>query len=409
MLKAILLALNLFCGVYGLWFVGVILLGALKRYSPYPTVAPRKRLAAVIAARNEEAVIAACVGTLRAQKYPRELFDIWVVPNNCTDNTAQAARKAGARVMNCNVPIKCKGDVLAFAFAELLKKEDYDAFCVFDADNLADPGFFQAANDALCSGVNIAQGYRDSKNPADGWIAGGMSLFFWFMNRFFNRGRRALGMSAMLNGTGIVISAELIRKNGWKTFSLTEDLEYTAQCGLLGERIGWMENAVIYDEQPLSLRDSMIQRRRWMAGTLQCLRGYGLKLWGRFFRTGALQAFDFAMFYTGSICQYLGLIAGGFGAAGVCRRLLEAFGWPGPALAALALVLGFCLLSSLAAVALCLLAGGPLRRMLPAILGFGVFLITWMPANLAALVKPRGWRPIAHTSRASLRDLGGRR
>ena len=93
-----LLALNLLGLLYGAYFAGVIVLGMLHRRRPaYPAAPAQRRIAAVIAARNEEGVIAEAVRTLLGQDYPRELFDVWVIPNNCTDDTADAAAAAGAR------------------------------------------------------------------------------------------------------------------------------------------------------------------------------------------------------------------------------------------------------------------------------------------------------------------------
>ena len=407
MVKILLLILNILCGIYGVYFAGIVILGALRRCPDNPAAPARKRIAAVIAARNEAGVIAGSVETLRKQRYPRALYDVWVVPNNCTDDTAAQAAAAGARVLECTVPVKCKGDVLAFAFRELLAQEDYDAFCVFDADNLVDPGFFQAANNALCVGAPIAQGYRDIKNPTESWVAGCMSVFFWFMSRLFNCGRRALGLSAMLNGTGIVISADLIRENGWRTYSLTEDLEYTAQCGLRDEKIGWMNDAIIYDEQPNRFRDSFEQRRRWYAGTLQILGRYGTKLWARAATRRSLQALDFAIFFTGSLTQFIGLVPGLLTVNLVAGWLYGYGRWPLLVGAGLAILLGFCAVCSLAAWVMCRLVRKPAAPMRRAILMFGPFVISWLPANLFGLLRRGGWKPIAHTSKANLGDVAG--
>ena len=194
MSDTLLLILNILGTLYIVYFAGVIALGAFRKWRGFSAAAPQKRIAAVIAARNEAGVIGEAVRTLLAQDYPRELFDVWVIPNNCTDDTEDVAAAAGARVLRCTEPVSCKGDVLRFAFKHLLEM-DYDGFCIFDADNLVDPGFFQAANDALCAGARIGQGFRDSKNSRESWVAGGMSVFYWFMSRFFNRGRAALGLS----------------------------------------------------------------------------------------------------------------------------------------------------------------------------------------------------------------------
>ena len=218
------------------------------------------RFAILVAARNEELVIGNLINSLLAQDYPRELYDIWVIPNNCTDHTAQAARDFGANVMECTVPVKCKGDVMRFAYRQLRDK-GYDAFCVFDADNVADPRFLREMNNAYRAGARAAQGYRDSKNPFDSAISGCYSIYYWMMDRFHNQGKAGLGMSAMLGGTGFMVSAAAFDKmGGWCTQSISEDLEMSAQCALAGVPIAWVPKAVTYDEQPLTFRESIKQR-----------------------------------------------------------------------------------------------------------------------------------------------------
>lgn len=404
--KALLLALNILGALYGVYFVGVIVLGALRRRrSAYPDVAPSKRIAAIIAARNEEVVIGATVKTLLEQAYPGALFDVWVVPNNCTDNTEKIAREAGAEILECTVPVTSKGDVLRFAFDKLLAMDAYDAFCIFDADNLVEQNFLKVANNALCAGEKVAQGFRDSKNSRESWVAGGMSVFYWFMSRFFNEGRSALGMSAMLNGTGVMISAELLKQTGWDTFTLTEDLEYTAQCGLMGVKIAFMKDAVTYDEQPNGFWLSFEQRRRWFRGGMQCMWRYSPRLWARAFRTRSLQAFDFAVFFMGNVMQVVCLIPGIAAFFSAARYiLLHEKMWlllAGVAVVGILLIL----VISAAAAILCKMVGRRAREELPGIFGFWIIAITWVPANLSAIIFPPKWKPIPHSSRARLFDL----
>ena len=126
--------------VYMLWFVVIAVLGSIKKYRCPEKTAPRNRFAVLIPARNEENVVGHLVKSLLGQDYPRELFDVIVIPNNCCDNTASAARSAGARVLECTVPVKAKGDVLRYAF-DALKNDGYDGYCILDADNLASKNF----------------------------------------------------------------------------------------------------------------------------------------------------------------------------------------------------------------------------------------------------------------------------
>ena len=405
----LLLILNILGTLYIAYFAGVIVLGAFRKRRDFAAAPPRKRIAAVIAARNEAGVIGEAVRTLLKQDYPRELFDVWVVPNNCTDATEEIAAAAGARILRCTDPVSCKGDVLRFAFKHLLAM-DYDAFCIFDADNLVDPGFFQAANDALCAGARIGQGFRDSKNSRESWVAGGMSVFYWFMSRLFNRGRAALGMSALLNGTGVVLDAGLIREMGWNTRTLTEDLELTAQCGLRGEKIAYLEKAITYDEQPVTFGVSFEQRRRWFRGSMQTTLRYGPKLVWRAIRHRSLQALDLAIFFLGNIMQFVCLVPGAVAAVQTVRFVAGLGGVEVVAALAVAVAIVYIAAISLGAALICHLAGKKPGREMPGVLGFWLIALTWFPANLSALIVPPRWRAIPHTSRATLADVApGRR
>ena len=109
----------------------------------------------------------------------------------------------------------------------------YDAMCVFDADNLVHPDFLARMNDAVCAGHVAVQGFRDSKNPEQSAISGCYSICYWMLNRFYNSARSALGLSALVNGSGFTATAGLLRElGGWNTVTMTEDYEFSAQCAL---------------------------------------------------------------------------------------------------------------------------------------------------------------------------------
>ena len=379
------------CGLFGAYFVVTCLGGLLLKRRTVPGQRPRTRIAAVIPARNEAQVIAKLVESLRAQDYPDSLYDIYVVPNNCTDNTEAVAAAAGAKILRCDVPVRAKGDVLRYAFGVLSPMNRYDAYCVFDADNLVGRRFFRAVNDARLAGCNAAQGFRDSKNPTDNWVSGAMSAFYWFMSRMFNESRARLGMSCQLNGTGFMVSDALIRRIGWDTHTLTEDLEYTALCALAGEKVGWMPDARVYDEQPLRFWDSVVQRRRWTAGSMQCLRRYV----GRLLRRRTVPATDMALLFMGNLLGLIGLIPGIATVCDVAMRCYE-----DPMLIPLLIMLGagyYCV-CAFGAVVLYRMEGKLSRRSIPGILGFPIFLFSWMPINLYAILTPAPrWKEIRHT------------
>lgn len=73
---------------------------ALRREKNQREVIAQKlhRYAFIIAARNESAVIGQLIRSIHKQNYPQELIDVFVVADNCTDNTAEVARGEGAIV-----------------------------------------------------------------------------------------------------------------------------------------------------------------------------------------------------------------------------------------------------------------------------------------------------------------------
>ncbi len=395
--------------MYGAYFLAVALIGAFLPEKRCPHRPPEKRIAAIIAARNESGVIAPLIKSMLDQRYPAHLRDVFVVPNNCTDDTEQVARAAGARILHCTVPVHAKGEAVSWAIDELLAyPEHYDAFIIVDADNLLDADYFQIANDALCAGAKVGQGFRDSKNYSDSWIAGCSSQFYWCMSRFYNHSRNALNMSAALNGTGILLSADYMRQVGWHTSSLTEDLEFTAQCALSGVRIWWLGDARAYDEQPNRFIDSYKQRRRWSAGTVQCMRGYFGRLVRQAVRARSLQCFDMAVLFTGPIVQLISLLPGVYF---TIRALISLMGQPFEAwlpwlIGALGGLAAGYIAITLLSILILKLEGKSLRGQWSTVFGLWLFLLTWIPANLVSLfTRPPKWVQIRHERALTMDEL----
>ena len=232
---------------------------------------------AIIPAHNEEAVIANLIESLKKQDYPKELLDIYVIADNCTDNTAKIAKEAGAIVYKRFDSVnKTKGYALNWFLQQKIKENaDYDAFFVFDADNIVDKNFITAMNKKLCEGEDVVQGYRDIKNAEDSWITANYALFYWVMNRCYHYSRYKLGLSPLINGTGFMVAMDVIKETGgWHSNTITEDIEFSLKSIARGYKIGWAKDAIVYDEQPLGFKQSWTQRLRWSVGHIQCFKEY---------------------------------------------------------------------------------------------------------------------------------------
>ncbi len=231
---------------------------------------------AIIPAHNEEKVVGNLIESLKKQTYDKNLYDIYVIADNCTDETAKVAKQSGAIVYErFDEAHKTKGYALQWFLKKKIKENaDYDAFFVFDADNIVDKNFITNMNKKLCQGEEVVQGYRDIKNPTDNWITAGYALFYWTMHRFYHLARYNIGLSPLLNGTGFMVKFDVVKPNGWETETLTEDIEFSLKQIIKGKKLGWATDAIVYDEQPTSFKQSWSQRSRWTVGHMQCLKIY---------------------------------------------------------------------------------------------------------------------------------------
>lgn len=253
----------------GLYFTLISLFSLLPIKKP-KRAEHRQRFAVLIPARNEAACMPGMIRSLKNQDYPPELYDIYVIPNHCTDDTAGEAVRNGAKLLQVSSDVASKGAALHEAFAYLLKNEQHDAYCVFDADNEASSNFLSEMNRALQTEARAAKSRILSKNAADSVTAACYEIYFCNANVFLNRARKLLGLPARLIGTGFALRRDLLEElGGWNTQTLTEDAEFYATLAARGEPIAFCPEAVTYDEEPRTFRESLVQRRRWMSGVLE--------------------------------------------------------------------------------------------------------------------------------------------
>lgn len=270
--------LSLIFAIFGIYQLVVCIIGLAKKKISNEYKYKNHKFMAVIPAHNEEKVIANIIESLKNQNYKQGYVDIYVIADNCTDKTAQIARDEGVYVYErFDSEKKTKGFALEWFFNQILetKPDDYDAFCVFDADNIVSKDFFKEMNKKLCGGEKIVQGYRDIKNAGDTWVTANYALFYWVMNRCYHYSRYKLGLSPLINGTGFMVSMSVLKEmNGWHSKTITEDIEMSLLSIARGYKIGWAKDAIVYDEQPLGFKQSWTQRLRWSVGHIQCFKEY---------------------------------------------------------------------------------------------------------------------------------------
>lgn len=375
------------------------------------------RFAALICARNERNVIAELIASLKRQNYPGELLDIFVLADNCTDDTAVIAAQAGAKVYSrTNKARVGKG----FALNHLLHRIDhdygygaYDGFFVFDADNIVDPNFVREMNRTFSNGYSVVTSYRNSKNFASNWITYGYSVWFLFEARFVNAPRMTLHNGCAVSGTGFLVSSRVIRENGgWPFHLLTEDIQFSVNCVLRGMKIGYCNNAILYDEQPETFSQSWTQRMRWAKGFYQIDARYLGKLAkGCATQRGSrMTCYDILM--TVAPFMLLSVMTMVVSASG----FLTVFALPAAVarhavIKSLPVIVGWAVLSYVGVMLGGLLTvlsewdriGAPDSRKLALLPTLPIFLATQIPIGIVALFRKVEWKPIYHFSSEQLR------
>lgn len=276
-----------------LYQVVFFFIGLIRGQVKIPPAKKQHTYAFFIAAHNEEAVIANLVKSIKDQDYPSELIDVFVVADACTDNTAQAAREAGAIVYERNdLSRKGKSWVMDYGFNRILREYPgkHEAFFIFDADNLLSRDYVTIMNDAFDQGYLALTSYRNSKNFGSSWISSAYATWFIREARYLNNARMICHTSCAVSGSGYLVSAKLIEgMKGWDFHTLTEDIQFSTFCAIHGVRIGYAP-AEFFDEQPVTLKASIKQRMRWTKGFYQVLFTYGRHMFksiGKFHRFAA--------------------------------------------------------------------------------------------------------------------------
>ena len=403
-------ALFVICYAYQFVYLAIPFLKKDKPHRP----AVLHRYAVLISARNEQNVIGHLLDSINAQDYPKNLVTVFVVADNCTDNTARVAREHGAVVYERFNHVKVgKG----YALNELLGhiERDYgrvfDAFMVFDADNLLEPNYITEMNRTFSDGYEIITSYRNSKNYADNWVSSGYALWFLREAAFLNHSRHLLKTSCAVSGTGFLFSRRILeQRGGWNFYLLTEDIEFTIANVIAGERIGYCKDAVFYDEQPTTFRQSCRQRMRWARGYMQVFGAYGLKLLAGIPKRNGFACFDMAMaimpaivltvvgIATNAAAAVLGFLAG--------QNVLIAL-WS----ATQFLVNSYLLMLFVGAVTTASewknIRATTAQKILYTFT-FPLFMLTYIPISFAALFKRVEWKPIEHSVSVSLADMNRR-
>lgn len=397
------------CYSYQFVFLFYVLAQRLKSKKETTPDGKQNRFAFVTSARNEKNVIGELIDSIRTQNYPQELIDVYIIADNCTDNTAEIARAHGAKVYErFNKQLIGKGYALDEFFKHIMasgESKNYDGFFVFDADNVLDENFTKEMNKVFNKGYNIVTSYRNSRNYGSNWISAGYALWFLRESKYLSNARMLLNTSCAVSGTGFLVRESIIEKNnGWKHHLLTEDIEFSIDSVINGEKIGYADGAVIYDEQPITFAQSWNQRLRWSKGFYQVLGKYGAKLVKGMFTNKGNKFSCFDMFMTISPAMFITLFSIAVNSGVFISEMMSSYGNYFLINESINAVSGslfrfYILLFVVGAITTVTEWNNIHTTTLKKIVytfTFPLFIATYIPIAIVALFKKVQWTPIAH-------------
>jgi cellulose synthase/poly-beta-1,6-N-acetylglucosamine synthase-like glycosyltransferase len=245
-----------------------------------------KKFAVLIPAHNEENVISNLLDSIDMLDYPEDLYDVFVICDHCSDKTKEIVSNYDVGLLEYNDRFPSnKARALNRAIDDILRERDiYDAFCYFDADSLVHPDFLKAMAGYLSSGAKVIQAQQLPKNPDESFLSVIISSGQFITNKFFQKPKNMLGLSATLHGKGMCFDTDTVKRFRWDENCLTEDLEMQMRLIENGIRIYWSEKAIVFDEEPIMIRQYLMRSIRWTRGSLDTAKKHASNLFKLFFK-----------------------------------------------------------------------------------------------------------------------------
>jgi 1,2-diacylglycerol 3-beta-glucosyltransferase len=299
-------------------------LRGLGRARQLPSPQVPQPLVYLVPAHDEEMLIGRAVRSLLGQDYPRELLTVAVIADNCTDQTAELAREAGAMVLERQSETeRGKGHAIAWAL-RTLPLQRWAAVVIVDADTILDPGYSAELMRFAPLEHKAVQSFDGMSNEFENWLTRLAGLLTRSRYGIAMQLKVRAGLNVPLTGDGTVLGTALLREEPWRVETITEGWELYARYTLRGRKIHYAGGAKLYAQETRSLRQSRTQRERWTAGRFAVLRLYWRQILGSG-KCSWLERLDLLaeLSHPGPVMRgWLGLV----GAAGTLT--LQPWGWP---------------------------------------------------------------------------------
>lgn len=257
----------------------------------------------LIPCHNEQFVIEKNLQALYDNDYDKKLYNVYVIADNCTDNTVNFCEKFKDSHKDFSLETiivsggsKPKALNCAVAYLKENNKWTDDNIVIIDADNKVSSTIFKTYDYYHNKGESILQCQILSDNN-NSLVAKGFTSSFNTMAYGFQIARNRISLSASLCGTGFSVNRTVWDEVGFENCdTLTEDLEFTILSILKGYKALFVPTEYVLNQNLDHLKPSIIQRIRWCRGHMQVSVKLSKRILIAFFKKPSLQLFDSFLF-----------------------------------------------------------------------------------------------------------------
>ena len=224
-----------------------------------------KRIALLIAAYREDAVIMDTVQACLVQDYPSDRYDVVVISDHMQPSTNEKLRALPIKLLQVDFEKSTNTKSLKAAL-EYLGKDSYDIALIIDADNIINSSYLVELNSAFAyPKVQVVQTHRIAKNLNTN-MAYLDAISEEINNSIFRLGHVNLGMSAALIGSGMAFEYSLFYKAMMSNTSVG-GFDRVLEMKLLYHRIffHYLPDTYVLDEKIQKTKNFYQQRRRWLS------------------------------------------------------------------------------------------------------------------------------------------------
>lgn len=222
-----------------------------------------RKIAVLIPGYKEDNVIIQSAAVSLEQDYPKSMFEVIVIADSFKPETLAKLREMPIRVVEVAFENSTKSKALNKAMSVI--PEDFDIALILDADNLMASDFLVKINQGFNQGFGVLQGHRVAKN-IDTSFAVLDAISEEINNHIFRKGHRVLGLSSALIGSGMAFDYKFF-KNTMADIKAIGGFDKELELKLLRDRqiIGYLEDAIVYDEKTQKSDNFQRQRKRWLS------------------------------------------------------------------------------------------------------------------------------------------------